>query len=477
MKSIKFLVSFLAVFAALLFTARANAEVFSFGRNNTSQLALGGLLGGDIATPINTSILDNSKIVQVSAGYHHSLFLTEEGDVYGAGANAYSGTGPGDSTVARPIDVSNLNGLKIKQISAGAVHSLLLAEDGSVYSFGENTAGRLGLGPGGNSQIPIPTPIVASNFAGKNIIQVQAGEWHSLLLADDGTVFSFGRVNSTGQGPDAGLVDIATPIASSFGANKVVQIAAKDHSLVLTENGQVFTFGPNWMGRTGLGTNLGDTMTPTAIIGTNISAPIVDVAVGGTHSILIDANGTAYSFGSNQYGQAGLGGTVTHSWMATPIDTSHLGDVNFVKAAAGFQFSLLLSDTGQVYSFGANANAQTGLGIDAGDTLLPTPIVTINLAGKLVTDFSSGYFHSLLIANSPTLDGDFDGDADVDGRDFLAWQRGDSPAPYSPADLALWQDHYGPANTIASYSVPEQANFTILVVAGLCCLQFRKVGW
>jgi hypothetical protein len=48
----------------------------------------------------------------------------------------------------------------------------------------------------------------------------------------------------------------------------------------------------------------------------------------------------------------------------------------------------------------------------------------------------------LMDSTSPLL-GDFDRDGDVDGRDFLVWQRGGSPTPFSASDLAHWQANYG----------------------------------
>lgn len=64
--------------------------------------------------------------------------------------------------------------------------------------------------------------------------------------------------------------------------------------------------------------------------------------------------------------------------------------------------------------------------------------------------------------------GDFDGDGDVDGADYLAWQRGNSPNPGSAADLAAWQDNYGTsAAATADVSVPEPTTLVMAVVIGL----------
>lgn len=84
-----------------------------------------------------------------------------------------------------------------------------------------------------------------------------------------------------------------------------------------------------------------------------------------------------------------------------------------------------------------------------------------NDLGQLVfsayfTDRTSGVFVSNLVAYLP-VPGDFDGDGNVDGRDFLAWQRGISPAPFSSGDLSDWQSVYGnPLSAVTS--VPESSS-------------------
>lgn len=71
--------------------------------------------------------------------------------------------------------------------------------------------------------------------------------------------------------------------------------------------------------------------------------------------------------------------------------------------------------------------------------------------------------------------GDFDSDGDVDGRDFLLWQQGASPNPFSSSDLAVWQAQYGneplAANAVA---VPEPNGTTLLLVTALSCWRPRR---
>lgn len=73
------------------------------------------------------------------------------------------------------------------------------------------------------------------------------------------------------------------------------------------------------------------------------------------------------------------------------------------------------------------------------------------------------------------LPGDFDDDLDVDGADFLVWQRGGSPDPMSASDLAAWQQNYGIkiSMPLATVTVPEPGGLCLAILAGMCMLTRR----
>lgn len=72
-----------------------------------------------------------------------------------------------------------------------------------------------------------------------------------------------------------------------------------------------------------------------------------------------------------------------------------------------------------------------------------------------------------ILDNLNVVSADFDLDGDVDGRDFLAWQRGESPSPLSAGDLALWQAEYGnPQLNAATVAVPEPSSLLLVLLSG-----------
>ncbi|KAL5074110.1 hypothetical protein RYX36_013094 [Vicia faba] len=85
---------------------------------------------------------------------------------------------------------------KVVDIAAGESHTLLLSEDGSVYSWGRGMFGRLGLGFGSQNDQLFPVKVKFENPSGSSdcvkIVGIAAGAYHSLALAEDGSVWCWG---------------------------------------------------------------------------------------------------------------------------------------------------------------------------------------------------------------------------------------------------------------------------------------------
>jgi len=80
-------------------------------------------------------------------------------------------------------------------------------------------------------------------------------------------------------------------------------------------------------------------------------------------------------------------------------------------------------------------------------------------------------FSLVLLTNG--LDGDFNGDGIVDGHDLLAWQRGESPNPLSPGDLATWENNFGTSSLVAAQSIPEPATGLLLLTIAVALASCR----
>jgi hypothetical protein len=185
--------------------------------------------------------------------------------------------------------------------------------------------------------------------------------------------------------------------------------------------------------------------------GIEIAIPLSSIGnPSGDIKVSAFINGANHDFVSNQF----LGG------LAAPANNlGSDGNGNFLYADKNLDADLTVDDD---YD-GDLADGFGGLGPDA----LGVGLVNLN-------NFAGNQFFT--VPNSPvTGDGDFDNDGDVDGRDFLVWQRGQSPSPLSSSDLALWQGNYGNGPLSALTSVPEPSCLAMLgVTAAACSLIGRR---
>jgi alpha-tubulin suppressor-like RCC1 family protein len=433
------------------------------------------------AAPVDTTNLGDLRLLQVdvASSDRNGMVLAEDGRVFASGGNEDGelglGTTSSNVSVLTPIDTTNLGGRRIRQVATNGVNSLLLAEDGSLFSFGNGTL--------------IATPVDSTFLGGRKVTQISVGGpaffgGLNLLLADDGNVFSFDNVTS-----------IATPIDSTnLGGRKITQMSAGwNHNLLLAEDGTAFSFGSNGGGRTGLGTSIGETLIATPIDTSNLGGlKITQVAAGREHSLVLAEDGRVLSFGANVYGKTGLATNTGETLVATPIDTTHLGSLQVTQIAAGNDHSLVLTDDGRVFSFGHGGSGLTGYGTPT-SSQVALPIDRTNLMGMRVTQISAGTYYSLIIAE-PRLQGDYNENGVVDAADYVVWRKtlGQIVAPGTGADgngngeinqldYLYWRERFGISAGSATTSlasregtVPEPACLLLLTIAAmlagsLCC--------
>jgi alpha-tubulin suppressor-like RCC1 family protein len=217
------------------------------------------------------------------------------------------------------------------QIAAGGDFSLVLTSSGQLYSFGGNVSGQLGraanTGQTGTSGLGTPNPVpmlVSLPGATGRISQIAAGGGHSLVVTSTGQLYSFGNngVGQLGQPVTAPGYEATPALVSLPGATGgVAQVAAgAGHSLVLTSTGQLYSFGNNQEGELGHAGNIGgvDTSdnalpnpTPALVnLPTGIGR-VIQIAAGEQYSLAVTSTGKVYSWGDNGWGE--LGRTPTRS--------------------------------------------------------------------------------------------------------------------------------------------------------------------
>jgi alpha-tubulin suppressor-like RCC1 family protein len=187
-------------------------------------------------------------------------------------------------------------------------------------------------------------------------------------------------------------------------------IAAASSQAVAAPDGQLYAFGVNGSGQLGSATHVGTgepNPSRTAVSLPGASGSVTQAAVGEGYSLAVTSTGQLYSFGENQYGQLGLAtnsGTFTANptpaLVAPPGATGPVSEV-----AAGANHSLVATSTGQLYSFGENQYGQLGNATNNGKlTPNPTPtLVTLPGATGPVTQIAAGAYQSLVVTSTGQL--------------------------------------------------------------------------
>jgi alpha-tubulin suppressor-like RCC1 family protein len=164
-------------------------------------------------------------VVGIAAGYTHSAAVRQDGTVWTWGGNAYGQLGLGSTkNQKRPMQVSTL--ANIGAVGVGGYHTLALRGDGQMlWAFGRNQFGQLGDGTTTNRLSPVPVSV-------SGLEDIDGGDAFSLARASDGTVWGWGAGGS-GQLDRGATTDSATPIVIATSLGPVEAVAAGgSHALV-----------------------------------------------------------------------------------------------------------------------------------------------------------------------------------------------------------------------------------------------------
>ena len=400
-----------------------DGTVYAWGFNGSGQLGDGTILTHS-STPVAVKIagtpMEGKTIVGIAAGASHSLALASDGTIYVWGGNAYGQFGNGVTATSSVVPVAvktvgtPMDNKKIIQIHAGYHHSLALASDGTVYTWGQNTYGQLGNNTMINANVPVSVQTIGTPMAGKIIVQLAAGNSQSVALASDGTIYAWGW-NKYGQLGNGMTVDSRIPVAvkvtSTPMAGKVItQVAANNaHTLAVASDGSVYNWGWNQYGQLGNGTATNSSV-PVAVktTGTPMEGKrIIKVSTKVWYSLALADDGTVYAWGFNGSGQLGDGTILTHS--STPVAVKIAGTPmegkTIVGIAAGASHSLALASDGTIYVWGGNAYGQFGNGVTATSSVVPVAVKTVGtpMDNKKIIQIHAGYHHSLALASDGTV--------------------------------------------------------------------------
>lgn len=248
------------------------AELTTLGMITGKQQGITKIKVTDTSTKRTTSIwvkVVNDSNIQVSLGYKFSVALKQDGTVWSWGQNNDGELGLGNTTeYSEPQQITDIKE-KITDVKTGYYHSIALTEKGEVYTWGYNGNGQLGNGTREDSLVPVKVTGL------ENITKVNAYKYMTIALTQNGEVYAWG----SGYG--------AKPVKLNF-TRKIIDVSG---NLVLAENRKAY--------------NLDETK--------SYGKDLIKVVAGYNHYLGLTSDGEVYAWGSNSYGQLGNGNNTSSS--------------------------------------------------------------------------------------------------------------------------------------------------------------------
>ena len=290
-------------------------------------------------------------IKEVSIAEFHCLALDKKGKIFGWGGNLFNKLGRKFDVlegIPNPIFIKE----KIKSISCGDYHSCAINEEGFLYSWGGGgesyNKGQCGHGTLKDIQKPKKVEFFIKNNI--KIKRVSCGGYHTIVIANSDELFSFGKgiygQCGYGQPEDTSIpkkVIFEEKQNIQYENNKAINIidikCGGEHSLFLSSNNNVYTCGHGYLGQLGLGNN--KNINKPTIVQSLTNKKIIEISAGWSHSLVLSSEGNIYSTGCNKYGELGIGkdfNKYNYTWIKS------LSNLNIKHISAGGHHSWCLID-------------------------------------------------------------------------------------------------------------------------------------
>jgi len=284
----------------------------SAGENHTVIVGIDGSVWGSgrgfmrgTRIPIRVPFHKYAKMA--SAGRYHTLIIDTDGKVWAFGRNEHGQLGLGNRTMCNVPTQLSLPKARLALSGSQSDHSVVIGFDGTVWTFGLNEDGQLGLGNttsrSAPTQVSFPETVKVKDAA--------LGQTFTLLLDTEGRIWSFGKITFSSEFPSH---CITTPTLGLFNRQAKAISAGPYHIGIIDLEDKVWVFGSNRWGELGLGDNR-TRMSPTQIPGLKIK----NISFGTEHTVVItsDPPYKVYVFGRANTGRLGL--TKTKAWYNHPV--------------------------------------------------------------------------------------------------------------------------------------------------------------
>ncbi|XP_064028052.1 protein RCC2 [Pogoniulus pusillus] len=320
-------------------------------------------LGQNLWGPHRYGCLSGIQVRSVVSGpcAAHSLLITAEGKLWSWGRNEKGQLGHGDTKrVEAPKLIEVLGGEAIVLAACGRNHTLALTESGSVFAFGENKMGQLGLG-NQTDAVPSPTQIM---YNGQPITKLACGAEFSMIMDCKGNLYSFGcpEYGQLGHNSDGKFIARAQRI--EYDCELVPRRVAI--FIEKTKDGQILPV-PNVVVR--------------------------DVACGANHTLVLDSQKRVFSWGFGGYGRLGHA-EQKDEMVPRLVKLFDFPGRGAAQIYAGYTCSFAVSETGGLFFWGATNTSRES-------TMYPKAVQ--DLCGWKIRSLACGKSSIIVAADESTI--------------------------------------------------------------------------
>jgi hypothetical protein len=242
-------------------------------------------------------------------------------------------------------------------ISTGVCHTVAIKTDGTLWAWGYNDFGELGIGTQDDSAVPVQVG-TETDWA-----SVATGENHTVALKSDNTLWSWGW-NLYGQLGTGTFDNSNIPVRVGSDDDWVFAAAGSVHTIALKADGTLWAWGNNSAGQ--LGTGSSDAYCIPVQVGSDMDWAAV--AAGQAHTIALKTDRTLWTWGNNGLGQLGTG-----SWDASNSPAQVGSDADWVFIAGADNTTFAIKFDGSLWFWGINEAGMLGIG-DWNEELVPANI-------------------------------------------------------------------------------------------------------